>query len=387
MKRALHHGRGPAAPIRASFWRLARFVYHRLPVDGRVRSAARSALYRRFPSLFSHLPSFRIWRHAQLGSAAGAPLAGVRDSPGAGAGRQALAEDGGLRPLAEVRSLAEFQAFAASEPAVLAGLAAGQILQAHAGSDHFELPGDCLACGKPTSFLVDDVGGGTLRDGLLRPNWRERLVCRYCRMGNRQRLIAALIRQQVARHRAGRAAVYLMESVTPIHEWVARALGGRIHLVGSEYLGPQYRSGETVRGVRHEDVQQMSFADGSFDLIVSNDVLEHVPEPRRALAECARVLRPGAQLLMTIPFHDGSPASVARACVEAGRVRPLLPEIYHGNPISDRGSLVFTDFGWDVIEMIRSAGFEDGRVELYASAAFGHVGPPQQVFRAVRQGS
>ena len=40
-------------------------------------------------------------------------------------------------------------------------------------------------------------------------------------------------------------------------------------------------------------------ADGSYDWVFSTQVLEHVPEPVRYLAECHRILRPGGELLLT----------------------------------------------------------------------------------------
>jgi SAM-dependent methyltransferase len=44
------------------------------------------------------------------------------------------------------------------------------------------------------------------------------------------------------------------------------------------------------------------FADAEFDALVANQVLEHVFEPARFLAEAQRVLKPGGTLLLTVPF-------------------------------------------------------------------------------------
>lgn len=45
----------------------------------------------------------------------------------------------------------------------------------------------------------------------------------------------------------------------------------------------------------------LPFADQSFDTVLCTQVIEHVPEPARLLAEIARVLRPGGLLLLTAP--------------------------------------------------------------------------------------
>ncbi|HMQ34138.1 MAG TPA: class I SAM-dependent methyltransferase [Chloroflexaceae bacterium] len=51
----------------------------------------------------------------------------------------------------------------------------------------------------------------------------------------------------------------------------------------------------------HGDGQTLPFQSASFDTVLCNEVLEHVPEPARLLREAARVLRPGGVLLLTTP--------------------------------------------------------------------------------------
>lgn len=48
-------------------------------------------------------------------------------------------------------------------------------------------------------------------------------------------------------------------------------------------------------------VLALPFADASFDTVLSNEVLEHVPEPGEMMAEAARVLKPGGMLVLTTP--------------------------------------------------------------------------------------
>lgn len=44
----------------------------------------------------------------------------------------------------------------------------------------------------------------------------------------------------------------------------------------------------------------LPFADGRFDLVVSDGVIHHTPDPRAAFAECARILRPGGHLYLGV---------------------------------------------------------------------------------------
>ncbi|HKC15750.1 MAG TPA: methyltransferase domain-containing protein [Steroidobacteraceae bacterium] len=46
----------------------------------------------------------------------------------------------------------------------------------------------------------------------------------------------------------------------------------------------------------------MPFADGAFQIVIMKHVLEHTPDPRAALREVRRVLRPGGGLYIAVPF-------------------------------------------------------------------------------------
>ena len=251
--------------------------------------------------------------------------------------------------------------------------------RAHA--PEFTVDGFCVPCNKTVPFLVDMFAGGQRIGDRCVPNWRERLVCPSCRMNNRQRVVATLVKCQLEHHRDAR--VYFMEQVTPIYEWAVTKFPMH-RIIGSEYLGHQHKGGETIKGIRHEDVMNLSFDRASLDLVVSNDVFEHVPDPEKAFAECAQVIRRGGSMLASIPFHAGYDKSVVRAKLLPDGVAHLLSPVFHGNPVSAQGSLVFTDFGWDILQTIRNSGFSDAAIEVYASAEFGHLGGGQLIFTATR---
>lgn len=72
-----------------------------------------------------------------------------------------------------------------------------------------------------------------------------------------------------------------------------------------EYLGLELDTPENRRTKQADffyDGERFPVADGSFDAILCNQVLEHIFQPERFLAEIKRVLRPRGCLILTVPF-------------------------------------------------------------------------------------
>jgi hypothetical protein len=246
----------------------------------------------------------------------------------------------------------------------------------------FELPGMCSVDSTVVGFVVDRQWGATQdEDGLWLPNWRERLQCPICDLNCRQRLLATMVFEEMEKGAGGRRSIYVMEQITSMFEVLAARLGDRC--IGSEFLGPEVEPGSVHDGLRHENAEDLSFEDSTLDVVASNDVLEHVQDPRVAVAEVGRVLKPGGVFLFSIPFYPTLDRTRRRAKVVRGELVHHEPAEYHGNPMSGEGSLVFNDFGWDFIYEFTQLGFSECRASLTWSLAFGFLGAGSLVFRAV----
>jgi SAM-dependent methyltransferase len=131
-------------------------------------------------------------------------------------------------------------------------------------------------------------------------------------------------------------------------------------LATSEYFADVPR-GTSRDGVRCEDVQELSYADARFDLVTHTEVLEHVPDGARAFAELFRVLRPGGIMIFTVPLHGGA-RTVERARLRDGRIEHLLEPVFHYDPLRRAGVLAYRDYGNDILDTLRKAGFVDSRI-------------------------
>ena len=120
---------------------------------------------------------------------------------------------------------------------------------------------------------------------------------------------------------------------------------------------PEARPGEVVHGVRSEDLTHLTYLDNAFDLILTSETLEHVPDLHQALAEIHRVLAPEGRHIFTIPRLPGVSRTFDRArLLSDGQVEPRATPIRH--PGGDVGYPVFTEFGADFEEILAKAGFE-----------------------------
>jgi SAM-dependent methyltransferase len=218
------------------------------------------------------------------------------------------------------------------------------------------IEGFCSLCDAQRSFgCTDDCNPATL-------SLRESLSCDTCHNNARQRAAAQVLLDCIDPRND---AIYVTEQASYFYlQLSARCRSVR----GSEFTsgwGQRFwlwlwllRHGH--KGwLRRETVTRLTFGDRSLDAVVTLDVLEHVPDAKRALAEFARVLRPGGHLVLTVPFYCAQHASEEVARVGAdGTVEYMGTPEFHGDPLGG-GVLCFHHFGWDLLESMRNAGFSE----------------------------
>jgi len=131
-----------------------------------------------------------------------------------------------------------------------------------------------------------------------------------------------------------------------------------------------------------QDVQRLTFEDGSFDLCTSTDVFEHVPDDTRAFAEVFRVLRPGGLAVFTVPLRPDR-ETIERAVLRDGHVEHRLPAEYHDDHLRGLGQvLCYRNYGRDIVERLTAQGF--ARAEIIGADSLRWFGLGRPVVLASR---
>ncbi|MDJ0391323.1 methyltransferase domain-containing protein [Roseomonas sp. E05] len=221
--------------------------------------------------------------------------------------------------------------------------------------------GYCTLCGFHTQFLCYEPAE--------MPCKRNTFVCRECGSLARNRHVALAVldtyRDSVGADclldfaREFNGSIYVMD----VKESIYRSLKGARNFTCSEYIDG-VPGGEWKDGVLCQDAQNMTFPDNSFDLLITEDMLEHVPFPEKAFDEIHRVLKPGGHHIGTIPIKWHLEKSAPRAKIVGGKVIHLEEPEYHGDPFRPEGILAYTDFGRDMIDVFFN---RIGKTEMWSA--------------------
>lgn len=187
------------------------------------------------------------------------------------------------------------------------------------------------------------------------PCKRNDFICQHCSSIGRNRHVAIATLQAFKERTSAASLIDFALNfdgriyITCVKEAVFEALKSGKDVVSSEYVDG-VEPGLKRDGILCQDIQHTTFGDDTFDLIITEDVLEHVPQPERAFTEIRRILKPGGYHIGTIPVSWDQAVSFPRARLENGVVVHLVEPEYHGDPFRPEGVLAFTTFGRDILQ-------------------------------------
>ena len=229
------------------------------------------------------------------------------------------------------------------------------------------MTGRCNVCGSRGRFLRLERG-------------REGTVCGNCGSTSRNRAVALAL---------GR----VLGETIPVFAWRRRSTlrvlessprGVLAMFFGEkfDYYATEYDPAEIATGTHPRafaDFQKLHYADGTFDVVIASDVFEHIRRDAEAMRELHRVLRPGGELVLTVPYDHARAQTIQRVDTTGPADVHLLPPQYHGG---GGHTLAYREYGRDLVDLLAAAGFSVERVEA-GDAALGIT--PQSVFVARKE--
>ena len=274
--------------------------------------------------------------------------------------RPALMPSEGVLALHDLsKAYGDFQAF---QPQLTALLQQGGLL------------GDCIQVSRALGILEPFTGEHIPPEAIQiqGANYRETLIANGLLSRNRAELV---VLEQIygSLEALGQQEIYLGEALTGLALWLRRQLGEE-RLICSEFLDDAEQS---FAGIPHQDLCALTFSDASFDLVLCNELFEHVEDLELAFREIARVLRPGGRLVATCPLAFGQAEAIVKVQrnPSTGELDHLTEQEFHGDPVRPQaGSLVYRIPAWDVLGQLQAAGFSEARMHHIASWKHGVLG-------------
>ncbi len=208
----------------------------------------------------------------------------------------------------------------------------------------YHTTGTCNVCRRSTLFVCDAAAD----------RWIRR--CCWCRSTPKYRAIVQVIESEAGEkiaHIVQQRKIYELSTTSPIF----RKLRGHRNYEASGYFSDLPFGEKITPFYWNQDLQRLTFPSESFDIVISSETMEHVRRPWLGFSEIYRILREGGFYVFTIPFR-GDRLTRSRIDTTGADDVILLKKIYHNDPYRPQDSLVYTDFGSDLPDLLRPIGFD-----------------------------
>jgi SAM-dependent methyltransferase len=206
--------------------------------------------------------------------------------------------------------------------------------------------GYCPFCESYTLFLRVGLG------------LRENMHCLKCRSWSRKRHMAKMLCKVLSVNTlTGLSDTDAKIYNTDIGSYFDKFLLGNKNYVRSVYISNIPLGTKLEEGVFCQDLEQLTFPSNSFDVVITEDVLEHVRHYELAMKEIYRVLKPEGVHVFTVPI-DLNQNMIVRVDASGEEDIYLLPKQYHIDGLTDGKILSYRTFGKDTPDLLKKFGFE-----------------------------
>jgi SAM-dependent methyltransferase len=199
--------------------------------------------------------------------------------------------------------------------------------------------GQCTCCDNEVQFFSEN-------------SWlRDHFKCPLCKSIPRERALMLILEKYFPNWRN----LSIHES-SPINRGASAKLKNECRKYISSHFFPGEKTGVEVSGFRNENLENQTFQSETFDLVITQDVMEHIYAPDKAFSEISRTLRMGGAHVFTVPLvNKFKPTQRWAHKGENGEPLFLYEPDYHGNPIDPSGSPVTMHWGYDIVDYIKES--------------------------------
>lgn len=220
---------------------------------------------------------------------------------------------------------------------------------------NYKQKGFCPICNKSVTFFSENT-------------WlRDYFICTNCGSIPRQRALMAVIEKYYPNWRN----LNIHESSPGIcaitNKFVSECKG----YIASQFFY-QKESGIFINGYRNENLENQTFCNETFDIVITQDVFEHIYDPEKAFSEIGRTLKHGGSHIFTVPLiNKFNKTEIWAKQGKDGEPLFLKEEEWHGNPIDSRGSPVTMHWGFDIIDFIKKYSGLNTKIEYLYDLHYG----------------
>jgi SAM-dependent methyltransferase len=207
----------------------------------------------------------------------------------------------------------------------------------------------------PVLFDKQIIGGG-----------RRNAGCLKCGSSDRERLIFIFLKEKMGLF-AGPKSTHILH-IAPEKQLTKFILAEGFQnyvcgdLFSDGYLYPEH--------VQNMNVLALPFPENTFDLVICNHVLEHIPDDRLAMSEIYRVLKGGGKAILQVPISNISESTFEDFSVSTAAQREIVFGQFDHIRI----------YGQDYTERLKEVGFKVNRMNISEEYSQYGVNPLEDLF-------
>jgi SAM-dependent methyltransferase len=163
----------------------------------------------------------------------------------------------------------------------------------------------CNCCGESYSKFVPDYPSAENKNAIavnhVIAGYGTNILCPACLSTARERLIMALFKNEFTL--TGKYILHLSPEKI-LYEYLK--INNTVITADIEPL--LYKNIDAH--IKQQDATRLSYSNDSFDVVIGNHIMEHIPEDTKAIAEIYRILKPGGRAILQVPYSTAIPDTI-----------------------------------------------------------------------------